>query len=116
MAMIKVIPSLTEDHIQQAVMTARAILALQDRLERALAEVERLKADLEQRRSWSTSAQQRERKLQDRLFAVDNLHSEATRVTCGDGCCHEELGHCGYCNEPYPCRTVKAAMDKDDAA
>lgn len=49
------------------------------------------------------------KKLTARLWNVMALHGEHTTVTCGDGCCGEGTGVCGYCNEPWPCTTYRTA-------
>lgn len=113
---VRWIPALTDEHIQQAVLTARAVVALDERLARALhnvAERDQKIADMER---WRLQGAQERQRLIGRLGAVRNLHSERCEVACGDGCCHEGLGTCEYCDEPWPCATYRAADGTPEVA
>jgi hypothetical protein len=105
-------PAVTEDVIGAAVAQARAVVELADLRDRLEAECEQLEAKVVERDRWLKAASEQEEKLRERLWAVTGLHAEATQAVCGDGCCHEGLGVCGYCDEPYPCATARAAGEE----
>lgn len=117
----RVVESHTDASIDHAVLLARSVVALDERAaaldERAAAlenEANLLEAKLAEQQEWSRRGEKERRKLNDRLFAVSLLHAEAEQVSCGEGCCHEGLGYCRYCREPYPCRTVLVSKGKPD--
>lgn len=67
----------------------------------------------------SKSTGQERMRLLRQIWAVENLHSEAQEVVCGDGCCHEGQGWCSYCGDAdkpvWPCQTI-AALHKAEAS
>jgi hypothetical protein len=105
---IRYVKSVTDDDIAAAVHTARAVVRLAETCETLGHKVTELEQKVQEERGYQQSAGQERRRLLDRIGAVRDLHHEAEEVVCGDGCCHQGLGHCDYDNEPYPCATIRA--------
>jgi len=110
--MIQFVPALTDEHIRDAVLHARAMVEIADRLDRAQATIADRDRQIAELRESARRAEQERQRLLGRIFAVHNVHRELTEVACGDGCCHEGLGTCASCEEPWPCRTYRASDGK----
>jgi hypothetical protein len=104
--------SVTERDIDDAVVAARAVVELAGRRDALEAECELLEAKVTEREEWLRAAEQRAKETHAILTAVTMLHFEAIQVSCSDGCCHEGLGYCQECGEPYPCTTAHVADGK----
>lgn len=101
-----------DEQLQQAKALISALNGLERKVKSLTEELERVKA---REASWRESYWMVSKKRDDwmrRRFAVSDVHAEAYETVCGDGCCTEGLGYCGYCKEPYPCRTMQA-LDKE---
>lgn len=97
--------------IAAAVLGARAIVLLDDRLYRAGLELARLNRMVTAADDERRLAKLRAANLSGRLRAVLALHSEGTvpMAHCSDGCCTHGTGVCVSCGEAYPCSTARAA-------
>jgi hypothetical protein len=97
-----------DERLQQAKALVSSLTSLEWKVKSLTEELERTKAreDGWRKSYWMVNAERNE--WFKRRWAVDNLHSESQRSTCGDGCCSEGTGTCSYCKEPYPCRTIQA--------
>ncbi len=109
---VRALPALTEEHISDTVLTARAVVRLAELRDNLEAECEHLEAALEEQRALTKSASARAETIRRQAYRVKELHHEDTEVTCGDGCCHNGLGVCAECGEPYPCTTAHVADGK----
>lgn len=109
---IRTLPTVTEQAIDDAVLAARAVVELADLRDRLEAECEHLDATVLDLRAQVKAASERAEQIRQRAYRVEELHSEAEELACGDGCCHTGLGHCRECGESYPCTTAWVARGK----
>lgn len=89
---------------------ARLVIDLQVLLREHRGALERVAALERQMESWragSVAAGKEREGLLRQIWAVENVHSEAQRSTCGEGCCSEGKGYCSYDEEPRPCKTTE---------
>lgn len=103
-----------DEDIAEVVRMARAVLAMEERLRRAQETVTARDRQVAELRAAALSASGERMQLLNRIFAVTRLHTEATVVSCGDGCCHEGTGVCEYDDEPWPCVTYRATRSEDE--
>ena len=116
---VRTTPALTDTDRVHAVLMARAVVDLDDRAAHLAADVAERDTAIAELTGQLTRARSMTTRLRDRLAAVDNLHSEAVRVTvtCADLCqCADEepLGVCRECGEPVPGRTARVAAGATD--
>lgn len=110
---VRHIRSATDVDVERAVVMARAVLRLDDRLHQAEQDLAKRDATIATMRSGAETTGRERQRMLDQVHAVEDLHAEADKVICGDGCCHEGLGYCGYDREPYPCKTIQALRRHD---
>jgi hypothetical protein len=108
----RMLPPIDDDAIVDAVTTARALVALDERRWRQSMELAAERALSEQIRHELKLAQRHAMVLRTMTARVEALHREKVRVRtmCGDGCCAEEdpLGVCDHCGQKFPCSTIRA--------
>jgi hypothetical protein len=116
---VRVQPSLTAEHREQAVLIARAVVALDYEAANLAADVAERDHQIAALKRQATLAAAVNREMSDRLAAVEQTHPEAEHVTwgCSDPCqCTNStgLGVCATCGEPHPCLVVRAARGIPD--
>jgi len=133
---VRSMPAVTQEAITRAVLSARAIVELDNRAAGAEADVRELSARVREHYERAQRTDIKLRSALNRCGRVEALHTEAVEVTlCGcpnavtqlddeepdaedheDGCGRvwARQGVCRECAQPFPCRTARVLADARD--
>lgn len=104
------VPKLNMNEVRKQ---ADALVTLVQDQQREVFKLASDKAKVEQELKDQNALKKEIRTLEDRIYAVRELHN-ADVPGCGDGCCVEDGDTCHHCGQAYPCATIRALGQNDE--